>query len=529
MAVSSITDFLNIFENQIKQCGYVLWDPDVPATCNVALTICGLDGYLPVQAGTDTETLLKNFGVKEKMSLVDLFKDNADTLPGSTTPSSKSAKNDAYLWALEKYFDRCSSTYLAYILDGANSVSTSPFSQMNQTYRRCYENYDYIVARRAFAFDLYPYSEEAACDDPNQKVGTDNQTIRKIFARRYERANGEFGQILGFPPWWLKYCSDTRLPDGTPAGSKPATWIEWYFSELITCFNLAKEADAAGLCQMSNGSVYYKYRVDKDFEFENNRPEEMTFDENVHYFTIYMGDYDSSAWMKVLVYNQWMASGGDKARGTIPLCWAYNPNLSLRIPMVFQYVYENKTANDYFVSGNSGAGYVIPSGLQTGKLLSYTYSVRSPKYTDGLNKWAEYSRSFYDLFDYDITGFIINGANTMNNRIYECFNKISPVGSFHNDFTQKLTVYNGVPYVHLHNGIDIYVEASAMYNYSFSDMGAYNFSGFRTVTMSPTNVKSIVTKYIDYAATKGETVQYVDMYSMFDLIRQSGQGKIVNE
>ncbi|MBR2152827.1 MAG: hypothetical protein IJ944_06070 [Clostridia bacterium] len=529
ITITTTNQFLETFKNQIKQCGYVVWDPNVPATSNVALTICGIEGYLPVQAGTDAVTLLKNVGAKEKMSLVGMFKDNAQSLPGSTTPSSKSAKNDAYLWTLDKYFDRCSSTYLAYILDGSNDVATSPFSQTSETYRRCYQNYDYIVARRAFAFDLDPYSEEAACDDPNQKIGTDHQTMRKIFSRRYDRANGDFGQLLGFPPWWLKYSSNVSLPNGTPAGSKPATWIEWYFSELITCYNLAKEADAAGLCQMSNGSVYYKYRVDKDFEFKNNRPEPMTFDPDVHYFTIYMGDYDSSAWLKVLVYNQWMAGGGDKARGTLPLCWAYNSNLSYRVPMVFQYIYENKTANDYFVSGDSGAGYVIPAALQNGRFLAYTSAVRNPNYTDGLDKWAEYSRSFFDLFDYDITGFIINGANPMTYKIFECFNKISPVGSFHNDASQKLTVYNGVPYVHLHNGIDNSTPESTIYSYSFTEMGAYNFSGFRTVTLSPTNVKTLVNNYISYAATKGKTVQFVDMYSIFSLIRQSGQGKIVNQ
>ena len=527
--ITTVNQFLETFKEQLKQCGYILWDPNVPATTNVALTICGVDGYLPVQPNTDAETLLKSIGVKEKMSLVNLFKDNATTLPGSTTPSSKSAKNDAYLWALEKYFDRCSSTYLAYIVDGCTDVSGSPYSQLWASYQRCFENYDYIVARRAFAFDLYPYSKEAACDDPNQKVGTDHQTMRKIFTRRYERANGEFGQVLGFPPWWLKYCSDTKLPDGTPTGSQPATWIEWLFSEIITCFNLAKEADAAGTCKMSNGSVYYKYRVPENMEFKNNRPAEMTFDENTHYFTIYMGDYDSSAWLKVLVYSQWMAGGGDSARGTIPLSWAYNPNLSYRVPMVFQYVYENKTANDYFVSGNSGAGYIIPAGLQNGKVLNYAYSVRNPQYTGALDKWAEYSRSFYDLFDYDITGFIINGANSMNNKIYDCFNKISPVGSFHNDGSQKLTVYNGVPYVHLHNGINASTEASVLYNHSFSAMYGYNFSGFRTVTISPTNIKKIVNNYISYAETKGKKVQYVDMYSIFSLIRQSGQGTIINE
>ena len=50
-----------------------------------------------------------------------------------------------------------------------------------------------------------------------------------------------------------------------------------------------------------------------------------------------MGDYDSSAWLKTHVANYWQ----DTARGTLPLNWGFNPNLSDRVPMVWDYVMEN--------------------------------------------------------------------------------------------------------------------------------------------------------------------------------------------
>jgi len=526
--ITTLDDFYNTFKNQLLQCGYVLWDPKVPATANVALTICGVDGYIPVQAGTIAETTVKNLGMEMKLSLVDMFKKGATTLPGSTTPSSGSTKNDAYLWALEKYFDRCTADYLAYTVDGAVDSPKSPISSTRNAAFHCIENHDYIVARRMFVFDLSPYGEEAACDDPDQVIGTDLATLKKIFARRYERANGEFGQLMGFPPWWVKYCLNAVLPDGTVCGSMPATWIEWCFSETITCYNLAKEADAANPCSMTNGSFYYKYRIPEDFVFENNTPEEMTFDSNVYYFSIYAGDYDSSAWLKSISYSHWMANGGDANRGKIAINWAYNPNLSNRVPMVFQYVYENKSDNDYFVGGDSGAGYVIPTGLQNYKILKYAQMLRPPTYKNGLDIWADYCKRYYDLFDYEITGFIINGANPMNNKIFAAYNKFSPVGSFHNDGSKTLTVYNGVPYMYINNGIDQNTSSDTLYKFALATMDC-NFSAYRTIAVSPTNIKKIVDNYVAYAAGKGKTVQYVDMYSLFSLVRQSGQGTIINE
>ena len=61
----------------------------------------------------------------------------------------------------------------------------------------------------AFFFDLTVYDKEAPIDDPNQPLGTDRETFKKILRRRYNRANGEIGQLLGFPPWWMKYTKDS--------------------------------------------------------------------------------------------------------------------------------------------------------------------------------------------------------------------------------------------------------------------------------------------------------------------------------
>ena len=47
----------------------------------------------------------------------------------------------------------------------------------------------------------------------------------------------------------------------------------------------------------------------------------------------------------------------------MPIAWAFNPNLSDRVPYVFDHIYKTKTSNDWFIAGDSGAGYLNPTLL----------------------------------------------------------------------------------------------------------------------------------------------------------------------
>lgn len=518
--LNSFEEFLEIFREIICSCGMILWDENVPATANVAATVCGLEGYLPVKYDENDDSLynqLKKAGVPEKQSLVGLFGKD-----GSIDMGSGSAKCDAYLWAMDKYFDRCSSRYIAYVLDGASCSRTSPCynpQSPSNVFSNCIYNHDYYIARRCFFFDLTCYDKEAPIDDPNQRLGTDRETFIKILRRRYDRANGEIGQLLGFPPWWMKYTKDS----GT--GGVIATVLEWDCVCLGSAFNLAKEADAAHPCSMPNASAYCNYKSHVK-EYRWPRPKErLKFDKNTKYFTIYGGDYDSAAWLRNHVCNFF---SHENARGSLPINWAFNPNLSERAPMVFDYVYENMTDNDFFVAGDSGAGYVIPYGLTA----ECDYRENPP----AIFEWAEYSKPYYERFDYDITGFIINGNETVTNEIMAAFNRISPKGSFHNSLKRPLTVYNGTPYLHLQNevsGKPDRIEASlpVMYEYMSDYMGNFNFSGYRTVCDSPDETKQLVERFIAYAKEHDPRFEYkyVDIHTFFDLVLQSGQGDIINE
>ena len=530
--VSSMDAFYETFANQLKYCGMVTWDGGVPATSNVAATICGVDGYLPVLKGSSIETKLAEMGVEEKISLFNNFTGELGTkIPDTEQDSSGSAKNDAYRWALEKYMDRCSAYYVGYILDGGVTIPDNYWSQRNYAQFNCIENFDYLIARQAFCFDLNPNPNDVVCDDPSQPAGTDHATFIMILQKRYERAKGAMGQMMGFPPWWIKYTVDTPGDTGHN-GKLGGPQLEWLFCEYITSYNMAMEADAAHPCSMSNGSFMYKYRVTAT-EFKNTDTKEedmLTFDSNKRYFTMYVGDYDSSAWMKNYLANFWR----DSARGTLPLMWAFNPNLSNRIPVVWEYIYATKSDKDYIVAGE-GAGYTMPGyfieNRETGELRDAS---------EGWDVWIEYSKKYYQLFDIDITGFIINSQSGslevkgINPEIMTQYNKLSPVGSFTNASSsrkQALALQDGVPYVYLYNEIPFNADPQdttafeGMYNYDRGSMGAYNFSAYRTVVQAPSTIKEVVEAYTSYATNKsGKEYVYVDPYNFFSLVRQSGQG-----
>jgi hypothetical protein len=105
--------------------GVVLYDINVPATSNVASTICGVENLLPVAFNPSTSNasvyrqLVEVLKLKVVVNLVNKFN-------GSVTGSSKC---DAYLWAKEQYLDsnKSNPTLLAYYVDYFGATLTPPY------------------------------------------------------------------------------------------------------------------------------------------------------------------------------------------------------------------------------------------------------------------------------------------------------------------------------------------------------------------------------------------------------------------
>jgi hypothetical protein len=64
----------------------------------------------------------------------------------------------------------------------------------------------------------------------------------------------------------------------------------------------------------------------------------------------------------------------------------------------------------------------------------------------------------------------------------------------------------------------------------FTRYGKYNFAGFRCIRQYTPDIVSAVERFVEWANAKndGYTYQYVDTYTLFDLILQSGQGRHIN-
>ena len=508
--ISTWRDLWEVFGEHIKAAGIVLWDPSVPATSNVASTICSVEGYLPVRYDTDKNSLytwLTNNGVEVKMDLCGMFTGKLGTKIADTDiDSSGSIKCDPYLWALEKYGDRVNPAMVAYTLDGASqvegniiydraSVSTTP--DANQIY-----SHDYYIYNECFFVDLTCKADEAPCDDPNQPMGSDAKTLGTILGYFQQRNNGKFGKLMGFPPWYMKYTKHNGW------GESGEVQLEWAFVAFITGYDFIKEADAWNPSWMTNASVYCQYEMTTE-KFENNdAPLDEVFDKRTRYFTVYIGDYDSSAWLKLMVPSCFESN----QRGKMPMMWAFNPNLSDRVPMIFDYVYENKTENDYFVTGDSGAGYVFPSRLAD------------------LDKWIDYNEPYLEKFDMDIVGFIIDDTR-LSLKAMEAYAEIAPLGAFTNTGDYLTVLNDETIFMRLHGSIQPVHNTDdtreGMYN-TLINSGT-NFAAYRTIRQYTPDLVGFVNDFISYAEAKndGYEYKYVDMYTLFDLILQSGQGNYI--
>ncbi|MBR2621412.1 MAG: hypothetical protein IKC97_03465 [Clostridia bacterium] len=504
------SDLWDALGSYIIDAGIVVWDPTVPATANVASTICSVEGYLPVRYDEDEDSLytwLTSHDVKVREDLCDMFFGvKGTTIADTDIPSTGSIKCDPYLWALEKYGDDVNPEMIAYTLDGASQVASNIIYQRaavstepsaNQLY-----SHDYYIYNECFFVDLTCKKDERPCDDPDQPMGTDAETLGTILGYFQDRNNGKFGKLMGFPPWYMKYTVFNNW------GSSGEVELEWAFVAFITQYDFIKEADAWNPSWMTNASVYCQYEMTTE-EFENNdAPLEEEFDENVRYFTMYIGDYDSSAWLKLMVPDCFQSD----LRGQMPMMWAFNPNLSDRVPMIFDYVYENKTPNDYFVTGDSGAGYVFPSRL------------------NDIDKWIDYNRPYLDKFDMDVVGFIIDD-HKLSIESMKAYAEISPFGAFTNTGDYLTILDDETVFLRMWGSVQPPHNTDETREQMYQELlrSGTNFAAYRTIRQYTPDLVGFVNDFIEYANAKndGYTYKYVDMYTLFDLILQSGQGKFV--
>ena len=424
VTLKTIDDVLQKLGDRIKAHGIVVWDPAQPFTSNIATNVCGVEGYLPVMYSDDEDSLYMQLTAKYgkpivKMDLRGKFTGkNGSKIWDTSVTSSGSAKCDAYLWAMEKYVKtgKTSKEHIAYMTDfyPLSEKGSGSFLD-NSVYETYLPSQDYIVANKIFTFDLSIFGDEPATDDPTQPAGLDYRTLQKLLKYQYDRNGGKFSQCIGFPPFPYKYT--TRV-----GGKYDDVMAEWTTVEVMSAYNIAVQADCPGPSSLYNCSVFEKYKPQVTYSQAAKRKKALaslpSYDSNTTYLYIYMGDYDAVSWTYHIGTSRWQS----KNRGDLPLAWAFNPNLMERIPMIWDYFYATATNNDFFIAGDSGAGYINPNLLQEGKRKHSTLP-------SGLNAWAEWCTKWYKKADLTITGMLLDGNNGYaTKKVLQTYTSFSPDG-----------------------------------------------------------------------------------------------------
>ena len=98
--LANMDAFWETFKEQLKSCGMVLWDPDVPATANVAVTVCGTDGYLPVMEGGAVYEKACRLSALKLLNLCDKFTGVEGTKIPDTDVMSSEVRNATHIFGL---------------------------------------------------------------------------------------------------------------------------------------------------------------------------------------------------------------------------------------------------------------------------------------------------------------------------------------------------------------------------------------------------------------------------------------------
>lgn len=410
--------------------GVVVYDGNVPSTSNVASSVAGIENLVAIRYDDTPGSLYDRLVVHGPKLPVKKWLLNPDgtsmftgkkgtEIPETSRLSTGSLKNDPYVWFIERYMKtgKCNTEFAAYYID--QYWRQKPFAAVKN--HHTLSNHDFFVSKRAFFFDLSPWGDEPATDDPSQPIGTDLQTLREMLLLAYQQNEEKMCYIGEFPSWAYKYTKHASgIHDDVPT--------EWEFSRIISAYNAFKDADAISYGALANASFWQHFPTRKKYtqDWISHKALQkkglLTADGKVNvdgrnFIIFYVGDYDASAWISQRTPSIW----DDPNRGKLPLMWCISPVLAERVPHIMHNFRMTATENDYFASADNGAGYIMPGMLQEPRDLSGLPS--------GLKAWGKHCKKYYDKWGLSVTGFVIDGqAPGLNEEGLDCYVSFSPNG-----------------------------------------------------------------------------------------------------
>jgi hypothetical protein len=497
--------------------GLVVYDPAVPATSNAASTVAGCEDLLPVrydpEPGSTYDLLARRLKLPVRVGLVEPDGRSKFTgkgeLPDVGGPASGSAKCDVHRWAVRRYLEsgKCDPGFAAYYIDSFWIRAPERGSCDLHTL----SNHDYFIAHRAFFFDLSCWGDEAPNDDPGQPLGLDRKVLLDVLRALQGRAKGGMIKIGGFTPWPYKYTDA-----GGVGGRHGGVPTEWELSRIVSQYDAYVEADAAGLSAMANASFFQHYPLDERYPQRAPRPTLETWKARGLvtaegrpaprlFLGHYVGDYDAPSWL----YKAVPAHFRDPARGRVPLGWAFNPNLADRVAPAMAYARRRATEADFFIAGDSGAGYVNP------RALSHRPESGLPP---ALDVWAEHCARHYRRWDISITGFLLDGsAGASGDAEFAAYRAFSPDG-MGTHFEPGPALRAGVPTCPERDLPDDVGQAAALILRADADRrGRPGFLWARSILKSPGWYAALSDRI--RAERPEAQVEVVDPYTFFGLIR----------
>lgn len=510
----TIEELVSAYKTFIK--GAVVYDSNVASTSNVASSVAGIENLIAVRYDTNPNSLYSRLilnGPKLEVKRWLINKDGTPlftgkgTIPQTGRQSSGSVKNDPYLWFIENYIKKglCNTGYGAYYIDQYWKKNPNIAVRNHHTLT----NHDFFVSKKAFFFDLSPWRDEPATDDPAQPVGTDFNTLQEMLLLAYKQNRGEkMCYIGGFPAWAWKYTMHAN-------GKHDDVPTEWQFSQVISSYNAFKDADAIGYGAMANASFW------QHFPLENKYPQTWITHKDLinrgllatngkvdfrgrDFIIFYVGDYDATAWISQRTPSIW----DDPNRGKVPLMWCVSPVLQQRAPHVMHNFRKTATKNDYFASADNGAGYLIPGELQEPRLSGLP---------SGLDAWTKHCKTYYDKWGLSITGFIIDGnAQGLNKEGLDCYASFSPNGIV----PQKVplaSIHKNMPVLQADldvNDADPKAAARIIVN-RVKERNAIPFHWFRNILKTPTWYTEVIAEI----NRLDSNIVLLDGPSFFELLR----------
>lgn len=518
--VGSLEALLEKFRDRFH--GLVVYDERVPATSNLASTVAGCDDLLPVRFDPAPGSLYRQLTegpLRLPVRLRLLAEDGGPLftgtgrIPGTDLPSTGSAKNDAYRWLIAHYLEsgRANPRRMGYYLDAFWLRCWDASGPENHTL----SNHDYVIAHRGVLFDLGVWEDEPAVDDPQQSPGTDVATLKRLLRAAWDRQGGDgVIHVAGFVPWAYKYTT-FKSARWSAGGRHAEVPTEWRYAEILSCFNAYMDADALGLGAMANASFFQHYPLEPRYPQSPKPTRERLIEAGIleadgriprrGFVAHYVGDYDAAAWLYRELPRLWR----DPARGRTPLSWAFNPNLAERFPFGMAWARQRATTNDWFVAGDSGAGYLNPGYLTPPRPHSGLPS--------GLAAWERHCTEFYRQWDLTLTGFVIDGyARGLSPEGLDAYARFSPDGVVAQQIPAQ-GVHGSMPYLRMAVDLPGNPAEAARVMQSLASGLAPRFVVCRSILQSPTWYARVSEHLRERA---GATVQVVDLYTLLWLVRE---------